>query len=554
MLRAKLISSLEKCFTDESVLEKRELTKASFLKNERFSFQVCYDNGGVAERGARRYTVRIESPLKDYIRVYNVRQIPSFMPCFPDHIDENYLRTEPGLYPDLLEPFDCKNDRIGLDTTLRALWFEIDPKGAFDGSIYPVKIVIQEGKTGETVAEVSLEAEIINDCLPEQTLIYTQWFYTDCLMDRYRVRAWSERHWNIIENFMKNAVKYGQNMILTPIFTPALDTYEGGERPTTQLVEITKTETGYEFDFSRLGRWVDLCDKVGIRYLEICHLYSQWGATACPKVMAKVRGKTKRIFGWDSPADGEEYKTFLSTLLPQMISYLREEKQGADKRCFFHISDEPGEAHAPQYEKLSRFLSPILKDYPIIDALSEPEYYDRGLVKHPIPPTDRIEPFLERKIENLWTYYCCSEHTDVSNRFFSMPSARNRIIGLQFYKYRIGGFLHWGYNNYNTQKARSRINPFLFSDGDCWVPSGDAFSVYPGEKGQPWPSLRQVVFFDALQDLRALQRCEELYGRETVLRELERDISPITFRTYPKDGEWLLNLRERINQLIKEKI
>ena len=97
MFRAKLISSLEKCFIDETVLLKPALTSASMLKNERYSFQLCYDNGGELVRGARDYSIKIESPLEKYISVYNVRQIPSYMPCFPEHIDDNYLRTKPGL-------------------------------------------------------------------------------------------------------------------------------------------------------------------------------------------------------------------------------------------------------------------------------------------------------------------------------------------------------------------------------------------------------------------------------------------------------------------------
>ncbi len=554
MVRAKFISSLEKCFIDENVKSKPELTSASMLKNERYSFQICYDNGQEQIRGARDYVLKIDSPLEKYISVYNVRQIPSYMPCFPEHIDDNYLRTEPGLYPDLLEPFRYKSDRFGPDKTLRSLWFEIDPKGEVEAGVYPIRIIFRNPEKRMTAVDMTLNVEIINAELPKQEMMYTQWFYTDCLMDQYDVRAWSEKHWKIIENFMKNAKKYGQNMILTPIVTPELDTYVGGERPTTQLIGVTKNGDEYTFDFSKLGRWVDLCDKVGIPYLEICHLYSQWGAVACPKVIATVDGKQKKIFGWNTPSDGDEYKAFLSALLPQMLEYLKTEKNGADKRCWFHISDEPNEEHLDQYKRLSDFLKPILKGYPIMDALSHVEFYDQGMVENPIPATNHIEPFLERNIPNLWTYYCCGQCKLVSNRFFAMPSARNRIIGVQFYKYNIAGFLQWGYNNYNTRRARAKVNPLMFSDGDSWVQSGDAFSVYPGKNGQPWPSLRQVVFHEGLQDMQALKLCESLYGRERVMEELEKGIDPITFKVYPHSAQWLLYFRQRINDLIKAKV
>lgn len=553
MVQLKIISSLEKCFIDQTPVDKPCLSRASMLKNERFSFQLCFRETE-AIRGCRDYAIRIDSPLEPFLTVYNVRQIPSYMPHFPEYTDDNYERTEPGLYPDLLEPFRYKSQRFGIDGTLRALWFEVDPAGKIPAGEYPIRITVRNRKNRTTVGTATLTLEVINASLPDQQLIYTQWFYTDCLMDRYGVRAWSEKHWKIIENFMVNARKYGQNMILTPIVTPELDTYIGGERPTTQLVGVTKTEDGYTFDFSRLGRWVDLCNKVGIEYFEICHLYSQWGAAACPKVIATVDGKQKKIFGWNTPSDGDEYKEFLSALIPAMLAYLKNEKNGADKRCWFHISDEPSEEHLEQYKRLSDFLKPLLEGYPIMDALSNVEFYDQGLVSNPIPATNHIEPFLERKIPNLWTYYCCGQCREVSNRFFSMPSARNRVIGTQFYKYDIAGFLQWGYNSYNTRQAYAKVNPFLFSDGDCWIQSGDAFSVYPGDNGQPWPSLRQVVFAEALQDQRALNLLEQLYGREKAMEVLEAGIDPITFKSYPKTAEWLLYLRERINRLIKEKV
>ena len=68
-------------------------------------------------------------------------------------------------------------------------------------------------------------------------------------------------------------------MLLTPIFTPPLDTAVGGERTTVQLIDIVQDADGsYKFDWSRLKRWCDLCLRNGIKYLEIPHLFTQWGA------------------------------------------------------------------------------------------------------------------------------------------------------------------------------------------------------------------------------------------------------------------------------------
>lgn len=553
MLRVKLLSSLEKCFPDESARDKKELQgDLSMLKNEIYSFQICYDRTELTDSKVI-VNLKVDSPLEKVLRISKVQYIPSMMTAYQQRRDDNYLRTTPGVFPDFLDPLR-ENDRLPTDNALRALWVEVDPEGTVEAGTYPIKFTFINAKTGEAEAELQTEIKIIDASLPHQTLINTQWFYTDCLMQYYHTEAFDERHWQIIENFMRSARKYGQNMILTPVLSPELDTYVGGYRPVTQLVGITKKGDEYTFDFSKLGRWVDLCDKVGFEYFEICHLYSQWGAVACPQVIATVDGKEERIFGWDTPSDGEEYKAFLSAFIPAMLKYLKEEKNGADKRCWFHLSDEPNETTLAQYKVLSDFLKPLIEGYPMLDALSHYEFYEQGLVDHPVAATNKIEPFLEHNVPELWAYTCCGQCVDVSNRFLSMPSARNRIMGTQLYKYNIQGFLQWGFNYYNNQYSYATINPYVCSDGENFVPSGDAYAVYPGPNGEAYSSIHQVIFHEGIQDMRALQLCESLYGKEAVMEVLEEGIEPITFKRYPQDADYLLNLRRRINEMIKEKV
>jgi diphthamide synthase (EF-2-diphthine--ammonia ligase) len=109
--------------------------------------------------------------------------------------------------------------------------------------------------------------------LPPQTLIHTSWFHTDCIATRYGVEVWSPAHWGLVERYMRSAVTHGINMILTPVFTPPLDTRVGGERPTVQLVGVTRRGQRYEFDFARLDQWVALARRCGVQYFEISHLW-----------------------------------------------------------------------------------------------------------------------------------------------------------------------------------------------------------------------------------------------------------------------------------------
>lgn len=545
----KFVSSLEKCFLSDNIADKATFSNGSFLKNERFHLGVCFtaDDPDAAKRAV---TLRVVSPLAAYVAVRKVVHVPVRMACNPgETVADDYITTAPGLYPDMLVPL-AENGQLFLQKNLESLFLEIDTKGAVAAGDYPLTVQLVDGN--EVVEEATCTLTVIGAALPPQTLKFTQWFYCDCLRVQYGTESFDERHWQIIESYAKTAVKNGVNMLLTPIFTPALDTAVGRERPTTQLVDVTVQNGSYAFGFEKLGRWVDMCDRIGVQYLEIAHFFTQWGAEHAPKVMATVDGEYRRIFGWDTDAAGEEYGAFLQALIPALLAFLRE-KNGWDKRCFFHISDEPSEEHLAQYAAARAQVTALLRGYPIMDALSNYEFYERGVVDIPVAATDHIGPFLAHKVEGLWCYYCVGQSKKVSNRFVAMSSARTRILGAQMYKYGIAGFLHWGYNFYFSQFSMETVNPLMITDGDYFAPAGDTFSVYPAPDGTPYASLRLEVFYDGLQDMRALALCESLYGREYTLKLLEQGTDAITFSEYPRDGAFLPAMRERVNAAIAKK-
>lgn len=339
-------------------------------------------------------------------------------------------------------------------------------------------------------------------------------------------------------------------MMLTPLFTSPLDTAIGLERTTCQLIDVEVKDGEYVFGFEKLKRWINLCKKCGIEYFEMSHLFSQWGAKYAPKVVATVNGKKEKIFGWHTPAVGE-YTKFLESFLPQLTAKLRE-WEIADV-TYFHISDEPREEHLESYKAAKESLGNMLDGFHTFDALSSYEFYRHGLIDKPVPGNNEIEEFLANGLTDMWTYYCTGQFYEVSNRFMSMPSARNRIYGVQLYKYEIIGVLHWGYNFYNSQYSIEHINPYEVTDAAGAFPSGDPFLVYPGENGQPEESLRMMVHDEAMTDLRALKLLESLTSREHVMELIEGNLpEPLTFKRYPKSDMYLIQLRDRVNREIKE--
>lgn len=551
MVKTKIISSLDKVFLDDRINKFRSVSKVSMLRNQRLSLQLAFTHNEIDRQGSRIWAKPvIKGDLAECASIRIVALIPSSMPIYQERHDTNYLRYEPGLYPDLLQPLHNGGMVPVVANQTRSIWIEFDPQGKIQAGVYPTEILL-ELPNGEVITQ-TVEIKVINAFLPEQELSVAQWFHCDCLADYYGVEVFSERHWEIIENFLRVAARNGQNMILTPIITPAFDTAIGYERPTVQLVDITVENGKYSFNYDKLARWIDLTKACGFKYYEMAPFFSQWGAKNAPKIMATVDGEYKRIFGWETDAAGDEYVSFLNEFIPSLINYLK--SRGDDKLCYYHMSDEPHKDQIEQYKKVRNNVKDMLKDYKSIDALSNYEFYLEGAVDCPVPSVNHIEPFIEGNVQNLWCYYCCSQCIDTSNRLFAMPLARTRIIGTQMFKYNIAGFLQWGYNFYYNQGSRDLINPYCDSTGDYFVQSGDAYSVYPGFKGEALESIRIAAFYEGIQDLRAMKLCEEFYGHDFVVAEIEKAYGEIRFDRCPHTSEDMLAIRKRIDELIEAKV
>ncbi len=554
MISTKITSSVEKVYVDESPKSYPELKKLTALKGERVSIQYIftYEAGG---SDVLEWPIRLKPEFSGSLMPYlhSVRDVVN-VPVVKTlnfecgGYDDNYQRIAPGLFPDLLNPLQYGGKITISGGVLSSLWIEFRLPENISAGEYDFKIELDGDAHGKR--ENTFTLEVIDAALPKDEIYFTQWFHCDCLSNYYRAPAWSEEHWRIVENFARVAAENGINTLLTPVFTPPLDTGVGGERTTVQLVGITKNGDEYTFDFSLLQRWIDMCDRVGIKNFEIAHLFTQWGAAHAPKIMATENGEYKKIFGWETDSTGPEYTSFIRQFLKALLDYLK--KGGNDKRCFFHISDEPHIEHLEKYREARNSVKDLLADYPLMDALSDFDFYKHGVIDNPIPSTDHIAHFLEAGVPNLWTYYCVGQNINVSNRFHSMPAWRNRSIGMQFFKFDIKGFLQWGYNFYNNQWSSDSINPYLDCGANLAFTGGDSFSVYPATNGEALESARIIVFHEALQDLKAMKLCEKLYGKERVISEIENILGKeLTFEVCARTADQMLSIREKINQLIK---
>ena len=420
----KIISSLDKYFSDsEPTLI--ENSKTAF-RNEEVNFQLAFKN-------INRYSVHdckivINSEYAKYVKMYFVKNVPvTYVPI--KGTDDYYMSKNSGVYPDILQPIE--------DNTIYLIgekWVTVFVSVNIPIDIYVEKadfnFVLQNVK-GEELATLDYSISYINEMLEKNNLVLTNWFHIDGITGYHKVEPYTKKFYEIFSNYLDLFTEC-YNTILTPVFTPALDTEVGLKRKNVQLVEITQDEKGYKFSFTKLQKFIDFCKSKGIVNFELSHLFSQWGGKFCPAIYVKKNGKLEHSFGWDVKSDSEEYLAFLDAFLPKLVKFIKKNK--LEKNVFFHLTDEPDNNALPLYQKLSGIVKKYIGDMPIFDALSSYHFYEKKIVDVPVVLINNATKFLENKVENFLIYTCCDPVEGYyTNRFMNMPLQRLRILGIQMY-------------------------------------------------------------------------------------------------------------------------
>lgn len=489
--------------------------------------------------------VQLSGSAAGLVQLSAVRRVPVSTPA-PEDPDEHYLVTEPGDYPDLLEPLTGTAVQL-TPGRWEALWIDVVAEAEADAGEHELTITLRSPDGEHLLAEHTAHLQIHPHRLPPLSVTNTHWFHADSLSTYYGVEVFSERHWELIEAFLASAREMDVNSVLTPTWTPPLDTAEGHTRPVVQLVGIEDTGGEHRFDFSRLDRWLEICRRLGFTGIEIAHLFTQWGARSTPAVQVRTADGLEDRFGWHVEATSPDYRRLLEALIPALRSHL---DAAWDGDVLWHVSDEPSQEHLEAYTAAKAQVSDLLEGAHVVDALSSLTYAEQGVVATPIVATDHVGPFLEAG-RTPWVYYCVSQNREVANRFIALPSVRNRVLGRQLFAFDAPGFLHWGYNFWWTQFSLAPIDPFTDTCAGGPFFGGDAFAVYPGPDGTPWLSIRHRVFAQAMADHRALTLLAELTDRPSA-KALIDEGGTLTYSSFSYDTGAHLRARRAVDERILE--
>ncbi len=569
MIYTWLCSSQEKIFFDQTA-PAAAYEHATAMRNEPFSIQVAYRSDPslqFARVSIRCDVIDRQAP----VAAYDVKNVPVIhvTSLKPDVHNEG---RGPGLYPDMLVPrhaaptvaktnegkphyYEVENRsllNISCDST-KSVWFTFNEDGQpLEAGEYKLRFSVISLESGESLATHDFALTLLDALLPPSELIYTNWFHNDCLADMYGLELYSDEYFTVFERFVRNAARHGMTTLLLPAFTPPLDTMIGEVRKNAQLVGVKYNNGKYEFDMSLLDRYVTLAIEAGIELFEHTHMYSQWGATCAPAIYAEQDGELRRIFGWDTAADSEEYREFLRAYMEAFLKYTR--CRGIDDKIVYHVSDEPHQYCEQSYAAAANYFHSLVGDRPVMDALSHVEYYKKGLVRLPVTSICNANDFEEAGAPQLLYYtggyYKSSSLEKCTNRLITTKPYRTRVLGVQLYRYHALGFLHWGYNYYYDLLSKGVSDPK--TDPCCFKQKpGASYLVYPGDGGVPYPSLREKLMGEAICDHRALMLLESLCGRQQTEELCDSFFGErVCDTTMPDSAEHMLAFREFINRQI----
>lgn len=500
-------------------------------RNGTVSFQACIRN---EQPNALRIDGRMEDSGKITARTRLVGLVP--MPHFTNGTEVAELDGVghlPGLCPDPLYP--KTNTLIGANES-RSFWITFKvPADAEPGKHTLVFRYYLGDDRREFDLPVTVEVSrfVIK---PRKDFPVTHWWRGEATWDHYKTGMFEdERWWDLTRAQMQNMYDHGSNVAFVPQFFSRRETFK---RPCQMLI-INEPQPGkYEFDWSNVKQFVDMCKKIGFKEFEWTQMWIYWGVENPMRIYKNVDGKYVMLWPPETDAFSETYVNFLKQFLPSFHEFLKKEQ--LLETSYFHLSDEPGPGkHLENYKKARQMLRELAPWMKVMDALSDVEYGKQGITDIPIPLVSAAQAYLDAAIPH-WVYYCCVPTGPWINRCMDTPLPKIRMNGWLFYRLQAKGFLHWGYNYYHALEEERLVDPFMEGSAEDWpgIPYGDPFIVYPGED-EPIDSIRWEVFAESLQDYAILQTAGITHDDPMLL-----DIK--SYADFPKSEEWLRQTLERI--------
>lgn len=539
------------------------------LKDESFKHQQCFDEGLFDQKKMNLFCVRNSfAAFMVFIKseeafLLSMSDAPAFS-VFPGRkvlraaVTTNftaeaqlqnisYIGDDDGrMLADCIENRDYVEVKAG---EAAALWCEIPVPSETVPGTYDVKVGFFEHAGFESEKEsgsLDVKLEISDVTLPDPadySLRLDLWQHLSNIARKHDVHLFSNRHMQIVENYVKSLARLGQKaitVIASEIPWSGQRTFNDLDEPTDlyeySLIRTYRDENGgFSYDYSVMDRYIDMCFKNGIEgIIEVFGLCGIWmtpekgfgkAAADFPDgVRIRYLDKASNTYSYMDKA--VHIRDFIRHLHNHFV-----DKGLIDKVRI--IADEPddekryGETVAAILEEGPRFRFSI--------SINKAEFTTRfdNVMSDAIPSLQCLardygfikENLIDNPEKSVSWYVCCRPHHP--NTFIKSHLLESRFICILTGLLELDGFLRWNYTVW-PGKPRERL---VFRSPE-WL-SGDMNFVYPGNGGSPLLSLRYKALLRGIEDF-------ELYK---MALEVNPDIKDITNKLLMK-GTSLAELSE----------
>lgn len=501
------VDPLQKVFPESSYFAPSE-AHADVARGEHASFQFVVR----ANADIKNLTLKIDDPKNgesalsetkagfvDFVKVGRAN---------PDPSNDSYAPMS-GYFPDPIIYEERRDVKFG---NTQPVWITIEIPKDCDPGTYTGRVEVSGEINGQGFTKrKDIEVEVFNPVIDKTSLWVTNWFFLDrlhYLNNHEPVEKHSELYWELTRTMAKTLEEYRQNVAMISPFDHTEFQYENGS---------------WSFDFTNFNKMVSLFIEEGvIGRLEGGHFGSRlngdWmGPFGLNVPVIDNDEKDKELL----PLSDKRTKAFYTAFLPAFVNNIKANEW--DELYIQHIADEPIDANVESYIEISKFLKSLVPDLKVIEACHTHQL--ENMVDIWVPQMDFLKTGLDfyqdqqSKGAEAWYYTCLAPKGEWANRFVELPLIKTRLLHWVNFKYKIPGYLHWGFNFWGSNSGIvAAENPYddvsgmIVSSGNI-LPGGDCWITYPGYK-TIYPSIRLEAMRDGIVDYELLKMYTEKFPDE----------------------------------------
>ncbi|MGQ7888695.1 DUF4091 domain-containing protein [Paenibacillus sp. WC2504] len=426
------------------------------------------------------------------------------------------------------EPFQYVRKR-----QIQPIWVELHADESAAAGQYEGKIKFYT----HTMFEDEVLASELTFCLtireqalpkPQDYSFYLDLWQHNCNIARkYDVSYWSDEHFMILDSFLHSLAQLGQKALTLVVSEEPwsgqrsfIDAEPSDLNEYSIIPVVRKKDGHFDYDFSRLDRYVELGEKHGIdRELEVFGLINIWqhDDEGYGKVVEDYPDAI-RVRYFDEAAGTYQYIRQIGDLQAYIVALEQHfiAKGWIDRVRV--VADEPADI-ALFEESLAclRDMAPSLKYKAAINHTEFLRKNIEGILDY-VPVLDcAAEEFeqlaqLREDAKGTFAYYvCCSP--EKPNTFLGSPSIESRVIPWLVEKLKLDGFLRWNYTVWPDKPLENlSYRPLIWK-------AGDTNFVYPGKSGKPLLSLRYKWLQRGIRDYEYMQLLKR-NGKEAFVEEM----------------------------------